>query len=169
MAAQPQQANQGYPIPGTPVVMPDTGLATQVWARFFLTLWSALFGTFRLGQLIPYVSPVNIPLTSGVVTVIGSLNLPAGNWEISGTALFIGSATSMNAVLASIGGNPAAGVNRGFYVGPAVNDISINPPNYSVSLSSPSTIDFNVDVFFLAGTVNAMSNMMARRVSMVNN
>lgn len=164
MVAQPQQANQGYPIPGTPVVMPDTGLATQVWARFFLTLWSALFGTNRIGQLFTFASASPTALTSGVSAIVGSIDLPPGNWEVTGAVQFSGSALNIAVATSSIGTAPL-----GIYQGPAVQTISIIPFPYSVSLAVTTTVNMTAMADFASGTVNAVANLVARRVSMVNN
>lgn len=163
MAPQPQQANQGYPIPGTPVVMPDTGLATQVWARFFLTMWGALFGANRLGQLLTYASPSPVPLTNGVSAISGSVTLPPGNWDVSGVTEFDGSTSNISIAISSIGA-----AARGIYHGPNVQTISVTPFTDSVSLTVSTTINIFALADFTSGTVTASSQLTARRASMVN-
>ena len=47
----PNNAYQGFPIPGSPLVILETGRVTEVWNRFFLSVWGFLAYAVSTGDI----------------------------------------------------------------------------------------------------------------------
>jgi hypothetical protein len=109
-------------------------------------------------------------LTSGVTAAITSINLTAGDWDVSGNAYFASTtgqflqsmSTEVGTTSGVMSNDP---LTEGFMIiATSANNVTVMAPVRRFALSAPATIYLNASCSFSSGGCNSAGTIRARRV-----
>ena len=123
-----------------------------------------------ISSFVPFDGPP-VNLTSNVVTVVTSISLTAGTWDVSGIVQFSGISDGTYQVAGfgtsnTVIGNASYGSNAisAAYVDTGPADIGLSIPSFRTNVPSSSTFYLKAQADFTAGTPNAYGRISATRV-----
>ena len=123
-----------------------------------------------LFSVINFVS--SISLTNNTTTVLTSISLPAGDWDVWGSASLNGSGITTFTFVAGLSTSPSTLADRSlsyyYYSGPQATPILYGEsgaiPTSRYNVSTTTQVYVTVNAQFTAGTVTCCGSIFARRV-----
>ncbi len=169
--------------PANEVPLADSGQHTEAWAGYHQAIAdrvTALPEVVRkgavdgsnatAGDVGEYVTSTFgvAPLSNNVAANVGSISLPAGDWDVTGYVLFTSSANNLVTVQAWVGTVSATATEPHttiiLFVGQMGGGTRLDCPTIRVNAAAPTTVYLGAFAGFPAGTAGGQGIIRARRM-----